>query len=650
MGSQSDLPVSLARPTRVAAMSALTTEPTLWAMVEAMGVRKFVSMEEARRAMEAFVGEPRPVPDEPRAKARECLARAAAPGCDFMQRDPLVDEALALDPGNADAIRMKADRERDLVARLALLDQAIAAGRERAGGAEAGPEPSAHGWGDVRVRPWLRARGRRAETLIEAGRFDEAIVECEALLDLDEKDSMGMRTRLGTCYLAIGELAAFRRLRLRYDGDESGFMLWGEVLAALLARKEKAAESALEAARQAVEGVDRALLEPWNLPPPEDGYVLGEPSETAAVAYECYPAFCAVPDGRAWLRARTRKVRPRSPRVQWAIERIRPVGDTAPEPAWIEWLLRGGGVRLPESLVVAARLSGERGVAWAMSLLECEALDRQGTPGSGYGPASAAYLLGDLHPASAIEPMARALLRCDAKGPLCEAVTCSFGRFGAPALEPLLARLSEIPAGERHDRKRGMFTEALASLGTRDARVLGLIEIAFRREPVLGAIYYADHGDPAAVAFLSEWADSQPICSDGHPRFVNDGLIEVFAAIEALGGALTAAQTAKRKRIHELCRAYNPEALSSRQGRVYDDPANAFDLDEGFEGLDPLEGLDDSDAPLPFSPSSILRPGGPPSLPPEPPRRREVGRNDPCPCGSGRKYKRCCLDKDSAPE
>lgn len=26
-------------------------------------------------------------------------------------------------------------------------------------------------------------------------------------------------------------------------------------------------------------------------------------------------------------------------------------------------------------------------------------------------------------------------------------------------------------------------------------------------------------------------------------------------------------------------------------------------------------------------------------------RRNRVGRNDPCPCGSGRKYKRCCMDK-----
>jgi len=27
---------------------------------------------------------------------------------------------------------------------------------------------------------------------------------------------------------------------------------------------------------------------------------------------------------------------------------------------------------------------------------------------------------------------------------------------------------------------------------------------------------------------------------------------------------------------------------------------------------------------------------------------RRVGRNDPCPCGSGRKYKHCCMRKDLA--
>jgi uncharacterized protein YecA (UPF0149 family) len=28
------------------------------------------------------------------------------------------------------------------------------------------------------------------------------------------------------------------------------------------------------------------------------------------------------------------------------------------------------------------------------------------------------------------------------------------------------------------------------------------------------------------------------------------------------------------------------------------------------------------------------------------PTVKEPGRNDPCPCGSGLKYKKCCLSKD----
>jgi tetratricopeptide (TPR) repeat protein len=28
----------------------------------------------------------------------------------------------------------------------------------------------------------------------------------------------------------------------------------------------------------------------------------------------------------------------------------------------------------------------------------------------------------------------------------------------------------------------------------------------------------------------------------------------------------------------------------------------------------------------------------------------KIGRNDPCPCGSGKKYKQCCRDKDEAAE
>ena len=42
-------------------------------------------------------------------------------------------------------------------------------------------------------------------------------------------------------------------------------------------------------------------------------------------------------------------------------------------------------------------------------------------------------------------------------------------------------------------------------------------------------------------------------------------------------------------------------------------------------------------------PVQAARPAGEPAAKPEPVRRDrpKVGRNDPCPCGSGKKYKKC---------
>jgi len=48
--------------------------------------------------------------------------------------------------------------------------------------------------------------------------------------------------------------------------------------------------------------------------------------------------------------------------------------------------------------------------------------------------------------------------------------------------------------------------------------------------------------------------------------------------------------------------------------------------------------------PKPLSPEvrNLIEPAPPPPIT----RREKVGRNDPCPCGSGKKYKRCCLNKE----
>jgi hypothetical protein len=37
---------------------------------------------------------------------------------------------------------------------------------------------------------------------------------------------------------------------------------------------------------------------------------------------------------------------------------------------------------------------------------------------------------------------------------------------------------------------------------------------------------------------------------------------------------------------------------------------------------------------------------GPHAQKPQTNPRRHCGRNAPCPCGSGRKYKKCCLERD----
>ena len=41
--------------------------------------------------------------------------------------------------------------------------------------------------------------------------------------------------------------------------------------------------------------------------------------------------------------------------------------------------------------------------------------------------------------------------------------------------------------------------------------------------------------------------------------------------------------------------------------------------------------------------------GGDGTVKKQPVRKKvQIGRNDPCPCGSGKKYKHCCMDKDQA--
>lgn len=61
--------------------------------------------------------------------------------------------------------------------------------------------------------------------------------------------------------------------------------------------------------------------------------------------------------------------------------------------------------------------------------------------------------------------------------------------------------------------------------------------------------------------------------------------------------------------------------MDTRSGRIYDSEMVKRMCDEDRQYMVPME----------YHPTPEQRASG------------KVGRNDPCPCGSGRKFKRCCL-------
>jgi preprotein translocase subunit SecA len=60
-------------------------------------------------------------------------------------------------------------------------------------------------------------------------------------------------------------------------------------------------------------------------------------------------------------------------------------------------------------------------------------------------------------------------------------------------------------------------------------------------------------------------------------------------------------------------------------------------------GKNPIQHKDKEEAPLPPEKPEVSPAAGP-EIPSTVHRAEpKVGRNDPCPCGSGKKYKKCCL-------
>jgi len=219
-----------------------------------------------------------------------------------------------------------------------------------------------------------------------------------------------------------------------------------------------------------------------------------------------------------------------------------------------------------------------------IALLEDEDAAAEDSPGQGWPPIHAVDLLADLRAEEAIRPMLVALRGGDLDDILSSRIAVRLSSFGPPALEPTLAELSET-----QDTQRAVILCAiLARLGVKEERVWTELSRCFDDEPFLSAGFLADYGDDRALPLIEreifEFDEEGPRTM---ARFNLEVLVEAY---EQLAGEL-------------------PDELRDH-------------VEYLFERLSPPTNVIGSSAPV---------------------ANTKVGRNDPCPCGSGKKHKRCCL-------
>ncbi len=244
--------------------------------------------------------------------------------------------------------------------------------------------------------------------------------------------------------------------------------------------------------------------------------------------------------------------------------------------------LRRTGERLPSELRERILACGQAAIHPLIEILQDEVLAAEDGPADGWPPIHAVGMLVDLGAVEAIEPMLDILAETDWDTIIHDRIVLRLPGLRGAVLEPALARIVPGMDEPLHDNLCGI----LAGLGVRDERIYAELCKAFERDESMGAVRFADYGDRRAVPLLAQaLREFEP---DWESPFGLLGLADLVEAHEWLGEAL-------------------PEELRAR----------VDELNERWDALGARRHATET--------------------------RVKVGRNDPCPCGSGRKYKKCCL-------
>ncbi len=283
--------------------------------------------------------------------------------------------------------------------------------------------------------------------------------------------------------------------------------------------------------------------------------------------------------------------------------------------------------RLPRAAVDEFIARGERMIEPLTRILESREAWHE--DGAGFWrPVHAAYILGAIGGEKAVAGLISALrfsMDTDMDW-VSEELPSMFAAIGSPAIWPLLCHSREA---NRESYERWKTFSALAAIAARFAErrdeILDFLRAVADddREPDLARTAAADEllpfarpGDRDTLFRAADLAESDPV-----PLFDRSCVQDAYKGSFPL----------PNMRALGWLDFYSPEAIEARQKRWREDdesesdPSVDRDSDPGDDGIRAF-----------LDPQTVEPELGPITSP------IRVGRNEPCPCGSGKKYKRCC--------
>jgi hypothetical protein len=240
-----------------------------------------------------------------------------------------------------------------------------------------------------------------------------------------------------------------------------------------------------------------------------------------------------------------------------------------------------------------------------LEILEDEEMLAEDGPGDGWVSIHAAALLGELRAEAAI-PALIGLLGEDPDAIIPNVAAFALEKIGEPAIEPLL----EAAERAEDEFEEGLIAEVLSWSSRKDDRIFALLMRLYRADPEPNMGNLARYGDPRAIPELIQLLESYTP-DEELSSMTGQVVIELRYALKELGAELTAAQQALLEQ-HLAQRIADREEYARLEKLAQESNARLEKLAQESAASATVRGA------------------------------AKVGRNDPCPCRSGKKYKKCC--------